>query len=67
MPTLRDIKLNINNGEYFVSSRNGERLNYKPNTLRKNKVEALRDIAKLLGLNVQITEIAEKEKNGNSE
>lgn len=51
---LKGLRINIDSGQYFVYKKEGSTTSFKPVSMHHNKLDALKQIAKLLNLNVHI-------------
>lgn len=57
---LKGLRVNINNDQYFVYKKEGRTTAFKPVSMHHNKLDALKQIAKFLNLNVHIEEAYSK-------
>lgn len=57
---LKGIRVNIDNDQYFVYKKEGSTTSFKPVSLKHNKIDTLKEIATLLGINVHIEETYSK-------
>lgn len=57
---LKGIRVNIDNDQYFVYKKEGKTTAFKPISMHHNKIDALKQVAKLLNLNVHIEEAYSK-------
>lgn len=57
---LKGIRVNIDGDQYFVYKKEGSTTSFKPISMHHNKIDALKQVAKLLNLNVHIEETYSK-------
>lgn len=57
---LKGLRINIDSGQYFVYKKEGRTTAFKPVSMHHNKLDALKQIATLLNLNVHIEEAYSK-------